>query len=69
MKPGIGELWNISETVRVNVGNKVATYIVSGPGVVVDIHCNHDAYGDYYKVLWGKEVREFFALNFVEKLC
>ena len=68
MKPNIGELWNISDTVRVNVGNKRATYLISGPGLVVGIHRNHDDFGDFYKVLWGGKTEEFLLSNFGEKI-
>ena len=38
MKPNLGELWMVNDTVRVTVGNKVATFRLSGPGLVVKIH-------------------------------
>jgi hypothetical protein len=66
-KPEIGELWEISDTVEVNVGNKRATYLISGPGLVVGIHRNHDSFGDYYQVLWGGKTEEFFISNFGKK--
>ena len=65
MKPNIGELWNISDTVRVNVGNKRATYLISGPGLV---DRNHDDFGDYYRVLWGGKTEEFLLSNFRERI-
>ena len=68
MKPNIGELWNISDTIRVNVGNKRATYLISGPGLVVGIHRNHDEHGDYYTVIWGGKTAEMLQNNFVEKI-
>ena len=68
MKPNIGELWNISDEVRVSVGNKVATYLIFGPGLVVGIHRNHDSFGDYYQVLWGGKTEEFFISNFGKKI-
>lgn len=68
MKPEIGELWNITVTERVSVGNKVRNYLISGPGLVVGIHRNHDEWGDYYRALWGNEIREFFLSNFGEKI-
>ena len=66
MKPKIGELWMVNDTVRVTVGNKVATFRLSGPGLVVKIHENHDEYGDYYTVFWGGKTSELFRDNFVE---
>jgi hypothetical protein len=68
MKPNIGELWNISDEVQVSVGNKRATYLISGPGLVVGIHRNHDSFGDYYQVLWGGKIEEFFISNFGKKI-
>jgi hypothetical protein len=68
LKPEIGELWEISDTVKVNVGNKRATYLISGHGLVVGIHLNHDSFGDYYQVLWGGKTEEFFLSNFGEKI-
>lgn len=68
MKPNIGELWNISDEVKVSVGNKRATYLISGPGLVVGIHRNHDDFGDYYKVIWGGKTMEMFQNNFVERI-
>ena len=68
MKPNIGELWNISDEVKVSVGNKRATYLISGPGLVVGIHRNHDDFEDYYKVLWGGKTMEIFQNNFVERI-
>ena len=67
-KPEIGELWEISDTVKVNAGNKRATFLISGPGLVVGIHRNHDSFGDYYRVLWGGRTEEFFLSNFGEKI-
>jgi hypothetical protein len=69
MKPNIGELWNISDEVQVSVGNKRATYLISGPGLVVKIHRNHDDFGDYYTVLWGGRTEEFLISNFGERFC
>ena len=68
MKPNIGELWNISDAVKVSVGNKRATYFISGPGLVVGIHRNYDEFGDYYKVLWCGRTEEFLLSNFEEKI-
>lgn len=68
MKPNIGELWNISDEVKVSVGNSIATYLISGPGLVVGIHRNHDDFGDYYRVLWGGRTEKFFLSNFGEKI-
>ena len=68
MKPEIGELWEISDTVKVDVRNKKATYLISGPGLVVGIHRNHDDFGDYYKVLWSGRTEEFLLSNFGEKI-
>jgi len=68
MKPNIGELWNISDTVKVNVGNKRATYLISGLGLVVEIHRNYDDFGDYYRVLWGGKTEEFLLSNFGERI-
>lgn len=67
-KPEIGELWEISDTVKVNVGNKRATYLLSGPGLVVKIHRNHDEFGDYYTVLWGGKTIELLWNNFMERI-
>lgn len=67
-KPEIGELWEISDTVKVDVGNKRATYLISGPGLVVGIHRNHDEFGDYYTVLWGGKTAELLWNNFGEKI-
>lgn len=66
-KPEIGELWEIKDTVRVNAGNKRATYLIS-PGLVVGIHRNHDDFGDYYKTLLGGKIIEFLLSNFGEKI-
>jgi len=71
VKPEIGELWNITVTERVSVGNKARNYLISGPGLVVGIHRNHhDEWflGDYYMILWGNEIREFLLSNFGEKI-
>ena len=68
MKPNIGELWNISDEVKVSVGNKIATYLISGPGLVVGIHRNHDGFGDYYTVLRGGKTEEFLLSNFGERI-
>ena len=68
MKPNIGELWNISDTVKVNVGNNIATFLISGLGLVVEIHRNHDDFGDYYRVLWGGKTEEFLLSNFGERI-
>ena len=67
-KPEIGELWEIKDTVRVNAGNKRATYLISEPGLVVGIHRNHDDFGDYYKTLLGGKIIEFLLSNFGEKI-
>ncbi len=58
-KPNIGELWEIKDTVKVDVGNKRATYLISGHGLVVGIHRNHDDFGDFYKVLRVEKPRSF----------
>jgi hypothetical protein len=68
VKPNIGELWNISDEVKVSVGNKRATYLISGPGLVVGIHRNHDDFEDYYKVLWGGKTTEIFQNNLMERI-
>ena len=68
MKPNLGELWMVNDTVRVTVGNKVATFRLSGPGLVVKIHENHDEYGDYYKTLFCGEITELLWNNFVERI-
>lgn len=68
MKPEIGELWNITVTERVSVGNKKRNYLISGPGLVVGIHRNHDEWGDYYTVLWGGKTAELLWNNFGEKI-
>ena len=68
MKPNIGELWNISDEVRVSLGNKRAIYLISGPGLVVGIHRNHDDFGDYYTVLRGGKTEEFLLSNFGERI-
>ena len=68
MKPNIGELWNISDEVKVSVGNKRATYLITGPGLVVKIHRNHDEHGDYYTVIWSGKTAEMLQNNFVEKI-
>ena len=67
-KPEIGELWEISDTVKVNVGNKRTTFLISGPGLVVGIHRNHDEFGDFYKAIWGGRTEEFLLSNFLEKI-
>jgi len=68
MKQNLGELWMVNDTVRVTVGNKVATFRLSGPGLVVKIHENHDEYGDYYETLFGGKITELFRDNFVERI-
>lgn len=68
MKPNLGEIWNICDTVKVDVGNKRATFLLSGLGLVVGIHQNHDDFGDYYTVLWGGRTEEFLLSNFGEKI-
>ena len=71
MKPNIGELWEIGElwdTVKVDVGNKGTTFLISGLGLVVEIHRNHDNFGDYYTVLWGGKTEEFLLSNFGERI-
>jgi hypothetical protein len=68
VKPNVGELWNISDEVKVSVGNNIATFLISGPGLVVGIHRNHDSFGDYYKVIWGGRTEEFLLSNFGEKI-
>lgn len=64
MKPNIGELWNISDEVKVSVGNKRATYLISGPGLVVGFNGNDDE----YEVLWGNDIQKFLISNFCEKI-
>jgi hypothetical protein len=69
VKPNVGELWNISDEVKVSVGNSIATFLISGPGLVVGIHRNHDDFGDYYTVLLGGRTEEFLISNFGERIC
>lgn len=71
MKPNIGELWEIGElwdTVKVDVGNKRTTFLISGYGLVVGIHRNHDDFGDYYKTLFCGKIIELFRNNFGERI-
>ena len=58
----------VTDTVKVVVGNKRATYLISGIGLILNVHQNHDEYGDYYRVLWGGEVHDFFSSNFRGKI-
>lgn len=58
MSPRAGELWEVTETQRVAVGQKIATFLISGPALVLEVHRNHDGAGDYYTILWGGQVRE-----------
>jgi len=66
--PQIGELWDVCDQVKVSVGNKIATYLLSGPGLVVGIHRNHDDFGDYYTVLFFGKTIELLWNNFVERI-
>lgn len=65
MKPKIGELWDVCDEVKVSVGNKIATYLISGPGLVVGFNGNDD---DEYEVLWGNDIQKFLISNFCEKI-
>jgi len=58
MLPRVGELWTLTQTQRITVGSNVATFLISGPALVVEIHLNYDGGGDYYKLLWGGKLEE-----------
>ena len=58
MSSRAGELWDVTETQRVAVGQKIATFLISGPALVLEVHSNRDGAGDYYTILWGGQVRE-----------
>ena len=66
--PQIGELWDVCDHVKVSVGNKVSNYFLSGLGLVVGIHRNHDDFVDYYTVLWGGKTTELLWNNFMERI-
>ena len=68
MKPNTGELWMCSELMNVWVRNDRRTLRITGPGLVVDVHRNHDMHGDYYRVLWGNEMKDFMENNFLERI-
>ena len=64
MKPNLGELWMCTDLIHTTVGNNRATFRITGPGLVVDVHRNFD----YYRVLWGKEIVDFMENNFTERI-
>jgi hypothetical protein len=69
MKPNAGELWMCTDLIHTTVGNNRATFRITGPGLVVDVHRNCDSHGDYYyRVLWGKEMVDFMENNFTERI-
>ena len=68
MKPNTGELWMCSELMDVWVRNNKETFRITGPGLVVNVHRNHDMHGDYYKTLFCGEITELLLNNFVERI-
>ena len=58
MNPREGELWEFTQRQRVAVGNKIATYLISGPALVLGVQRNRDGFGDYYEILWGGKWEE-----------
>jgi len=53
-----------TDLIHTTVGNNRATFRITGPGLVVDVHRNFD----YYRVLWGKEIVDFMENNFTERI-
>lgn len=68
MKPNAGELWMCTDLIHTTVGNNRASFRITGPGLVVDVHRNGDSHVDYYRVLWGKEMVDFMENNFTERI-
>ena len=58
MNPREGELWEFTQSQRVAVGSKIATYLISGPALVLGVQRNRDEFGDYYEILWGGKREE-----------
>jgi hypothetical protein len=58
MIPQPVELWEFTQRQRVGVGSKIATFLISGPALVLEVHRNHDGAGDYYRILWGGKLEE-----------
>lgn len=61
MIPNVGELWELTETQEATVGNRIATFLLSAPALVV-AECP-DGDGGFYEVLWAGEIR---AIPFAE---
>ena len=58
MIPQQGELWECTKSVRVRVGSQIATYLISGPALILGVQRNGDGGGDYYEILWGGKCEE-----------
>ena len=58
MNPREGELWEFTQSQRVAVGSKIATFRISGPALVLGVQRNGDGHGDYYEILWGGKREE-----------
>jgi hypothetical protein len=56
--PQPGELWEFTQSERVAVGNRMATYLISGPALILGVHSNCDGHGDYFEILWGGKWQE-----------
>ena len=53
MNPREGELWEFTQSQRVAVGSKIATFLISGPALILGVQRNGDGHGDCYEILWG----------------
>jgi hypothetical protein len=58
VNPREGELWEFTQSQRVAVGSKIATFLISGPALVLGVQRNGDGGGDYYEILWGGKREE-----------
>ena len=56
--PEPGDLWDCAQYQRVQVGNKIATFKISGPALILCVQRNGDGFGDYYEILWGGKREE-----------
>ena len=68
MNINTGELWMCTETINVWVRKDRRTFRITGLGLVVDVHRNHDMHGDYYRVWLGNEMKDFMENNFLERI-
>jgi hypothetical protein len=57
-----------TDLIHTTVGNNRASFRITGPGLVVDVHRNFDEFGDYYKTLFCGKITELLLNNFVERI-